>query len=78
MKSILRLILLTLREKHKFSFSSFFPTSLSLYFLLTIKMSGVVVKLDKDVVPTKDTRLVLAGVVSVPPIGNKKTVFYIL
>ncbi len=33
-------------------------------------MADAVVKLDKDTIPTKDTKLVLAGVVPVPPIGK--------
>jgi hypothetical protein len=34
-------------------------------------MTEAVVQLQNDVIPTKDTKLVLAGVVRVPPIGNK-------
>lgn len=37
---------------------------------MTTKQASAVVKLEKDVVPTKDTRLLLAGAVSVPPIGK--------
>ena len=33
-------------------------------------MTKAIVALDKDTIPTKDTRLLLAGVVSVPPIGK--------
>jgi hypothetical protein len=34
-------------------------------------MTEAVVKLQEGVIPTKDTKLVLAGVVTVPPIGNR-------
>lgn len=35
-------------------------------------MTDAVVKLQDDIIPTKDTKLVLAGVVTVPPIGKYK------
>ena len=32
--------------------------------------ASAVVKLENDVIPTKDTKLLLAGIVSIPPIGK--------
>lgn len=32
--------------------------------------AAAIVKLENDVIPTKDTKLLLAGIVSIPPVGK--------
>lgn len=30
------------------------------------------IKLESDIIPTKDTKLKLAGIIEIPPVGKKK------